>query len=163
MTQFARYVSSTVPYVADQTSTDAFIKDVVPKLRRLGLTKTEALMLVNLGIGIPKKLLPQTSIAASEEPEAEPTNGADDEAHEEETVVKEEGDEDEEMEEADPHSSYDRQMIPVLVEELEDRFPGGESESKIEEILQTLRNSYNLVTAADAGKNGAGTNGTGPT
>ncbi|RVX67674.1 hypothetical protein B0A52_07797 [Exophiala mesophila] len=149
----ARYLDTTVPYVADQTSPDVFIKNVVPKLRRLGLTKPEALMLVNLGIGTPKSLLPQGS-APGEDAETDVVNGDD-----AENLTNEEP-ADEEMEDADPHTSYDRQLVPILVEEFEERFPGDQSEQTVEEILNTIRESYDQAMASTTTRNGSGTNGT---
>lgn len=146
--------------MADQKCPDIFIKDVVPKLRRLGLTKPEALMFVNLGVGAPKSLLPQGPVADEDpEPEAEAVNGADDDDTGHQGMSTEEEQVDEEMEDADPHSSYDRQLVPILVEEFEERFPGGQSEETVEEILNTIRESYDQAMASTTTRNGSGTNG----
>lgn len=143
--------------MADQKCPDVFIKDVVPKLRHLGLTKPEALMFVNLGVGTPKSLLPQGPVADEDpEAEAEAVNGAD-EGHQ--GMPTDEEQVDEEMEDADPHSSYDRQLVPILVEEFEERFPGGQSEETVEEILKTIRESYDQAMASTTTRNGSGTNG----
>ncbi|EXJ87747.1 hypothetical protein A1O1_04673 [Capronia coronata CBS 617.96] len=119
---FQRYVTTTVPYIENFPPPELFVKTVVSKLRAFGLTKTEVFMLINLGIGLPRNQSSQPSAAAED---------------------GEEENEAEEVQEPD-----DRQLLSIVIEELEDRFPGEEGEAKIEKILQTMRTEFNRAQAA---------------
>ncbi|KAK7892369.1 hypothetical protein LTR67_007465 [Exophiala xenobiotica] len=130
---FQHYVASTVPYIENFPPPETFVKAVVPKLRNFGLTKAEVFTLINLGVGLPRN-----------QPASKP-EGADDamEVDEEQPA--------EDVEEPD-----DRQLLSLIVEELEERFSGEEGEAKIEKILNTMRTEYDRahVTAAANGANG---------
>lgn len=106
------------------------------------MTKTEALTIINLGIGTPRKT-PQ------EEPveEAASVNGAgeqSEEAMEEEEVS---------------HEPDDRQLLSLVVEELEERYPGDEGEAQIDKILQIMRDAFDQAKASTTEQNGTMVNG----
>ncbi|KAJ4518819.1 hypothetical protein HRR83_003894 [Exophiala dermatitidis] len=127
---FLHYVTTTVPYIETFPPPEAFVKAVVPKLRAIGLTKTEALMLINLGAGLPKN-----------RPSQPPAEG-----------VGEEGAEGaQETQESD-----DRQLLAVVIEELTDRFPDEDGEDTVGRILEIMQTEFDQ---AQASTNGNGTNG----
>jgi hypothetical protein len=57
----------------------------------------------------------------------------------------------------------DRQLLSLVVEELEERFPGEEGEAIIDNILQIMKDAYDNVKASNGDQHGAATNGTSPT
>lgn len=63
---------------------------------------------------------------------------------------------DEEQAAEDAGEPDDRQLLSLIIEELEERFSGEEGEAKIEKILATMRTEYDRaqVTAAANGANG---------
>ncbi|KAH0832593.1 hypothetical protein AYO21_06014 [Fonsecaea monophora] len=150
---FQHYVTNTVPFIARYPPPETFIKNVVPRLRAFGLTKTEAFVLINLGLGLPRgQQLRQTTDG---DEQAERVNGEGD------------GDEDDGGGDADvngvdgtaegdeePQEPDDRQFLSLVIEELEERFPGEEGEAKIQQILETMREEYNRAHAANASTNG---------
>ena len=126
-------MASTVPYIENFPPPETFVKAVVPKLRNFGLTKAEVFNLINLGVG-----LPRTQSASK-------PDGADDEMEvDEEEAAEDAGEPD------------DRQLLSLIIEELEERFSGEEGEAKIEKILDTMRTEYERaqVTVAANGTNG---------
>ncbi|KAK5065256.1 hypothetical protein LTR84_001094 [Exophiala bonariae] len=124
---FQHYVTTTVPYISAISNPEAFIQSIVPKLRRLGLTKTEALMLINLGVGTQRSGSQQLNSGA-----AAPSVNGDGMAH------------DEDMAEEEPEQD-DRQLLSLVIEELDERFPGDEGSAKIDNILQVMKDSYNTA------------------
>lgn len=57
----------------------------------------------------------------------------------------------------------DRQLLSLVVEELEERFPGEEGEAIIDNILQIMKDAYEKVKASNGDQHGVATNGTSPT
>ena len=134
-------MTTTIPYLKNYPPPETFIKNVVPKLRAFGLTKTEAFMLVNLGIGLPRKQNPQ----AAADTDASLANG------ELEEIKGEQADE-------EGQESDDRQLLSLVIEELEERFPGEQGEAKAEQILQTMKTEFDRArahTKANSDTNGA--------
>lgn len=111
---------------------------VVPKLRSFGLTKTEILVLINLGVGLPRS---QSSQPATE------ADGGEIEGDPEDSEPPP-GEEEQEID--------DRQLLSLVIEELDERFAGDQGEAKIEKILQTMRTEFSRAqtTAAANGANG---------
>ncbi|EXJ82853.1 hypothetical protein A1O3_06668 [Capronia epimyces CBS 606.96] len=137
---FQHYVTTTVPYIEDFPPPENFVKAVVPKLRAFGLTKTEVFMLINLGVGLPRNQISR--------PGADAENGEAAEADEEDAA--------DEVQEPD-----DRQLLSIVIEELEDRFPGEEGEAKVEKILETMRTEFDRAQAVASEKaNANAKNGT---
>ena len=101
-------------------------------------------MMVNLGIGTPRNQGAQTST------DAEAMNGD----------AEEQAEGAEEEEEEAPPEADDRQLLSLVIEELEERFAGDEGEEKINEILQTVRDEFDRAQSSIAGQNGVVTNGT---
>ena len=126
-------MASTVPYIENFPPPETFVKAVVPKLRNFGLTKAEVFNLINLGVGLPRN----QSASKSDAPDGEM-------------------DVDEEQAAEDVGEPDDRQLLSLIIEELEERFSGEEGEAKIEKILATMRTEYDRaqVTAAANGANG---------
>lgn len=135
--QYQRYVTNTVPYIEKFPAPETFVKAVVPKLRSFGVTKTEALVLINLGIGLPRNQSP---------PKEAETNGESEEP-------------DEEAAEDAQEEPDDRQLLSLVIEEVDDRFPGDEGEDKIQKILETMRAEFDRASAKATTN---GTNGTHP-
>ncbi|KIW12539.1 hypothetical protein PV08_09816 [Exophiala spinifera] len=117
---FDHYISTTSPYIKDYPAPETFVKAVVPKLKAFGLTKTEIFNLINLGVGL--------STAQSTQKSVENSDGMD-------------VDGDGAGEDAPEEPDY-RQMLSLIVEELDDRFSGDEGESKIQKIFDTMRSEY---------------------
>ncbi|KAL2434381.1 hypothetical protein ABEF95_005689 [Exophiala dermatitidis] len=120
--QFLHYVTTTVPYIETFPPPEAFVKAVVPKLRAIGLTKTEAFMLINLGVGIPKNRPSQPAA------EGDGGEGA------------------EETQESD-----DRQLLAVVIEELTDRFPDEDGEDMVGRILEIMQTEFDQAQASTNG------------
>ncbi|KEF61447.1 uncharacterized protein A1O9_03013 [Exophiala aquamarina CBS 119918] len=140
---FQHYIATTVPYTLSMP--EAFIKNVVPRLRRVGLTKTEALMLINLGVGAHRNGSQQKAGDA-----APPSfNGNGEELGEEAAEVEQEQD--------------DRQLLSLVVEELEERFPGEEGEAMIDSILQIIKDAYQDLRPSNEDPHITTLNGTLPT
>ena len=139
--QFQHYVTTTVPYVATLPVPENLIQNVVPKLRRIGLTKTEAIMVINLGIGTPR-----TATLSESVEETAPVNGDEEENGE--------------RAEEEQHEPDDRQLLSLVVEELEERYPGEKGEAQIDKILQIMKDAFDLAMASTADRNGTTTNGT---
>ncbi|KIV79346.1 hypothetical protein PV11_06912 [Exophiala sideris] len=126
------YVTTTVPYIETFPPPETFVKAVVPKLRSFGVTKTEALVLMNLGVGLPRK---------QPAPKESETNGDSDEPNED-------GAEDAQDE------PDDRQLLSLVIEEVDDRFSGEQGEDKIQKIIETMRTEFDKATATTDGTNG---------
>lgn len=116
----------------------------MPKLRRLGLTKTEALMLINLGVGTQRSGSQQATSGAA------PSVNGDGKEH------------DEEMAEEEPEGD-DRQLLSLVVEELEERFPGDEGSAVIDNIVQIMKDSYETARTTNGAAHTSKTNGTSTT
>ncbi|KAI1616701.1 hypothetical protein EDD36DRAFT_415587 [Exophiala viscosa] len=127
------YVTTTVPYIETFPPPETFVKAVVPKLRSLGVTKTEALVLINLGVGLPRN--------QPTEKEAEINGDAEE--------PNEEGAEDA-QEEPD-----DRQLLSLVIEEVDDRFSGEQGEDKIQKVIETMRSEFDKAKATTNGTNGS--------
>lgn len=102
-------------------------------------------MLVNLGVGTPRNgNQPKVADAAL------PSVNGDGEEFGEDAA--------EEEQEQDDH-----QLLSLVVEELEERFPGEEGEAMIDNILQILKDAYDQVQASNGDQHEVATNGTSPT
>lgn len=95
-----------------QVDINDWIADVVRKLKPHGLTKTEVMNLINIGVGV-RPLAQQEQVNGEADGEQE----------------------------ADPERGMDRyvQDFHVVVEEVEARFPGEEGEEQIRQIITTLK------------------------
>ena len=96
-------------------------------------------MLINLGIGTPRTAAARIS-----------------------SDVNGEGEENTAAEEEQPEPD-DRQLLSLVVEELEERYPGEEGEAQIDSILQIMRDAFDQAKASSAGQNGTAVNGEAPT
>ena len=86
-------------------------------------------MLVNLGVGLPRTQ--PTQITATTENGA--TNGETDEANGEPDA-----------EEVEPD---DRQLLSLVIEELEERYAGEQGDAKIEKILKAMKTEFERAQA----------------
>ncbi|OAP59254.1 hypothetical protein AYL99_06552 [Fonsecaea erecta] len=148
---FGHYITNTVPFIARYPPPETFIKNVVPRLHAFGLTKTEALGLINLGLGLPRGQ--QRQKAADEDTQAQGVNGEgdhDDNDHDDDAAAGQIPVEEEE----EPAEPDDRQFLSLVIEELEERFPGEEGEVQVQQILETMREEYNRAHATHASANG---------
>ncbi|EXJ56372.1 uncharacterized protein A1O5_12639 [Cladophialophora psammophila CBS 110553] len=151
---FKHYVTNTVPFITKYPPIETFIKNVVPRLRAFGLTKTEALMLINLGLGLPRGQ--QQQQAADDNAQMEGVTGEGDDVDDDDDAAAADetnGQRTAEGEE-EPLDPDDRQFLSLVVEELEERFPGEEGEAQIQKILETMREEYNRAHAMHASSNG---------
>ena len=147
------------PLTATFPKPDTYMKEVVQRLRKFNLTKTEVFSIINLGIG-----LPRLAAAGAEE-------GMDIDAAAEETVetngdtnddavarismpVEDEEGTAEVSAEEDPSARY---LLSLVVDGLDERFPAAESEEKIQGILAVLRECM-LPQDADTRNGDAGGN-----
>lgn len=103
-------------------------------------------MLINLGVGLPRN---QSSKPGVNDESAAASNGEEEEAA---------GEEEEEEEEEEAQEPDDRSLLSLVIEEVEDRFPGEQGEAKIDRILETMRTEYDRAHAAHAAANGGATN-----
>lgn len=148
---FQEYISSTVPHVADYPSPETFIKNVVPKLRALGLSKTEVYMTINLGVGLSKSQQVQQSVNGSQHVNGDAVNA------EEETAAN--ADDDGKSSSAqegqeDPYQPSDMELLACVIEEVDDRYPGDEGQEQLEKISETIREEYRRAQSIHADSNG---------
>ena len=141
MNQFKRYIDLTSPHIKQYPPPDKFISSVVRRLRKYDLTKTEALTLINLGLGLsrsqPAKANIETKGHTRGEPEGKKENDEADEANEadaptSETVIAP-------ADEEGPVEPNFRALADCAIENVGERFSGDEGEQKIEEILSVLQ------------------------
>ena len=127
------------------------MNDVIKRLRQSGLTKTEALTILNLGLGLDRAQLPRTNGAPDADSKAttqndndhpRATHGDDDttQAPTSDTLVP-----------TDPASvetsdNYHQLALSCVVEKLDERFPGEEGEGKIQQILSVLQDGIPMAT-----------------
>ncbi|KIW23710.1 uncharacterized protein PV07_11889 [Cladophialophora immunda] len=147
---FEHYVTNTVPFILNYPPPETFIKNVVPRLCAFGLTKTEALVLINLGLGLPRG----QQLATDENAPEERVNGEGDDINDDgvgadgvDGQIAAEGEE-------EPPESDDRQFLSLVIEEMEERFSGEEGEAQVQQILETMREEYNRAHATHASANG---------
>lgn len=130
--------------------------DLILKLKKYQLYKTEVFALINLGIGRDKKG-PATGQGGEAQPEAngEAAEGEDEEkGDEKEELVKEE-EENGEEEEEEAQNNVDLMLFELIVEDSDERFPGDKGQQQISEILGILRDTI----ATHEKTNGNATNG----
>lgn len=125
--------------------------DVIKRLRQSGLTKTEALMILNLGLGLDRAQLPRAngapdadSIASHQNDHDHPRATYDDDdttqAPTSVTLIP-----------TDPASvetsdNYHRLALSCVVEKMDERFPGEEGDEKIQQILSVLQECIPMAT-----------------
>lgn len=110
---FNSYVEETTPHVKKQIDIQDWIGDVVSKLKPYGLTKTEVMNLINIGVGTREVAQP------AEDAEADGDVEVDGERDIERYV----------------------QDFMVVVEEVDVRFPGETGQEQIREIVTVLNNA----------------------
>jgi hypothetical protein len=153
---FQDYISGTVPYIANYPPPDTFIQSVVPKLRKFGLSKTEAYMMVNLGVGLARGYEQQplmngdqdgdvNAVSDSIESTTANDNTGTSEEHEQPSPVG--------QDEAEYQPS-DMELLSCVIEELEERFPGDDGQERIQKIVQTIREEYERAQSIHASTNG---------
>ncbi|KIW65945.1 hypothetical protein PV04_08158 [Phialophora macrospora] len=153
---FQDYISSTTPYIAKYPPPETFIQSVVPKLRTFGLSKTEAFMMINLGVGLARGYEQQpfmngdqdnvNTVSSSIESAAANENAG---TSGDEEQPNPEGQEDEAA-----YQPSDLELLSCVVEELDDRFPGDEGQEQIQKIVQTIREEYERAQSKHASTNG---------
>ncbi|RMZ76056.1 hypothetical protein DV737_g5006, partial [Chaetothyriales sp. CBS 132003] len=118
---FKRYVDGTSPHIKQCPPPDPFISNVVQRLKKYNLTKTEVLSIINLGLGLPRSLPAHAKTLANH-------HGHDHEADADAPPDQEDG-------AVEPNF---RALAECVIDSLADRFPGDEGEDKIESILAVL-------------------------
>jgi transposase len=157
---FNQYIAESTPHIAAYPPCETFVSSVVPKLKAFGLTKTEAYMIVNLGLGLPRKREGQEQVLQNgeemmaeesiEQPENYEGSAESKAATEEEEIVV-----DEAQHEATPWRD-DTWVLDNVVEELGERFPGEEGREQIQQIFQTMKEEFDQAQSQHATMNGNG-------
>ena len=127
------------------------MNDVIKRLRQSGLTKTEALTILNLGLGLDRAQLPRTNgvpdadskaTHQNDNDHARATYGDDDttQAPTSDTLIT-----------TDPATvetsdNYHQLALSCVVEKMDERFPGEEGEGKIQQILNILKECIPMAT-----------------
>ena len=144
---FEDYISGTVPHIAKYPPSTTFIKNVVPKLKAFGLTKTEVLLMVNLGVGLPRGQQPVNEDQTINDGAG---NGEDEKATRNEELPNaiDEGQD-------EPYQPSDMELLSCVIEELDDRYSGEEGREQIQKILETVREEYAQAHSVHASTNGA--------
>jgi hypothetical protein len=118
--------------------------NISKRLQTLGLTKTEALQILNLGIGLDRTPLTTNATQASEQPPAQ----------QETDVQTVDGEGDPPTSPPDPSNDstlelsdgYHRSLLSCIIEDFEERFDGEEGEAKVDEILDVLNENIELAS-----------------
>lgn len=119
------------------------MNEVVKRLRELGLTKTEVYSIINLGIGLPRPASAVNGEAEGMDVEGEgEASTADDEVVAHITVPTEDGDGSTDAIIEDDTDG--RELLRLVVDSLDERFPGDEGEEKILAMLKVLRDCIAL-------------------
>ena len=135
--QFERYITLTAPHVLAYPVPEKYMTTVIRKLRSYTLTKTEALMILNLGVGLDRSTLPQVA----------PPTASDLKAVEQVDETKPTIDEDGTALAAAPAESvetsetYHMAVLACVIEKMDERFQGPEGEERIKGILEVLKES----------------------
>lgn len=133
---------------------DTYMNEVVQRLRKFNLTKTEVFSIINLGIGLPRPAAAgaEDGMEVDGEESAETNGDSTDDAVARMSMPME-GEEAtiEVQAEEDPSARY---LLSLVVEGLDERFPAAESEEKIQGILAVLGECV-LLRDADT-RNGDG-------
>ncbi|EXJ57329.1 hypothetical protein A1O7_07676 [Cladophialophora yegresii CBS 114405] len=151
------YITNTIPHIAGYPSPETFIHTVVPKLRTFGLTKTEAFMMINLGVGLRTGYEQQPSTNGDRDGNNGAISGTAESASGNENAGTS-GDE----EQHDPagggneaaYQPSDVELLSCVIEEFEDRFPGEEGQGQIQKIVQLIRDEYERAHSKHAATNG---------
>jgi len=123
--------------MASLPPTDSYMNQVVKRLRKYDLTKTEVLSLINLGVGLPRPQATEVNGHTEDEMDVEGTDG-----QAEQSNAEVGGDEaaSHEEEAANPAAGPNgRELLSLIVENIEDRFSEEEREEKIDGILNVLK------------------------
>ncbi|RMZ92121.1 hypothetical protein DV736_g593, partial [Chaetothyriales sp. CBS 134916] len=136
--QFKRYVDGTSPHLKQYPLPEPFISNVVQRLKKYDLTKTEVLSMINLGLGLSRSQ-PANAKTIANLPGVE--NGVVVGA----ATVAAPGEHDHKADADAPSDQEDgavepnfRALAECVIDSLTDRFPGDEGEEKIESILVVL-------------------------
>jgi hypothetical protein len=157
---FNKYITESTPHIATYPPSETFITSVVPKLKAFGLTKTEAYMIVNLGLGLPRpregqeQQLTNGDDPAAEESIEQPDRhdgsaGSNPAAEEDGTVM-------EDAQQEVPPWRDDTWVLDNVVEELGERFPGEEGREQIHKIFQTMKDEFDRAESKHTTVNGNG-------
>ncbi|KAK5106824.1 hypothetical protein LTS08_000947 [Lithohypha guttulata] len=109
--KFNSYTEEVTSHVKTQPDVNSWISELVKKLKAYGLTKTEALNLINIGVGM--RPSGQDQVNGDDEQEV----GPDDEAE----------------------MARDVQFFKVVVEEADERFPGDDGDERIRDVIITMK------------------------
>jgi hypothetical protein len=154
MLQVLKYIQATAPLTTSFPPPQAYMDNVVKALRKHDLTKTEVYQIINLLVGLPRPPPP----ANGDEMDVDADNGAADNTDADADIKDEPEDEDEGDEEQpseeDAADANGRHILGLVLDSLDERFPGEEGERKIQQILRTLREYIKTDEASVNGVNG---------
>ena len=127
------------------------MNDVITRLRQHGLTKTEALMILNLGLGLDRAQLPKAGGAPNGDTDTSRQNDNDHAmaAHDDEETTQ--APTSDTLITTDPASvetsdNYHQLALSCVVEKMDERFAGGEGEERIKHILSVLQECIPMTT-----------------
>lgn len=122
------------------------MEDLVQKLKKYELTKTEVFSLISLGVGL-HEATPPTAI------EAEATgqdNANGDNLTRDQPGTGDGGQDEVEVEDEEPaETGLNRMLFGLIVEESDERFAGDEGEQRITEILEILKGASEATVKGD--------------
>ncbi|ETI25632.1 hypothetical protein G647_02406 [Cladophialophora carrionii CBS 160.54] len=154
---FLDYITNTIPYIAGYPPPETFIHTLVPKLRTFGLSKTEAFMMVNLGVGLARGYEQQPSANGGRDGDMKAVSGtAESTSGNENAGTSGDEEQHEPVGEGDEaaYQPSDMELLSCVIEEFEDRFPGDEGQEQIQKIVQLIRDEYQSAQTKHAATNG---------
>ena len=127
------------------------MNDVIKRLRQLGLTKTEALMILNLGLGLDRAQLPKANGAPDAETKTGSQNDKDQAMSTSDDDTTTHAATSDTLITTDPASvetsdNYHQLALSCVVEKMDERFLGEEGEDKIQQILSVLQECIPMAT-----------------
>ncbi len=127
--------------------------DVIRRLQQYGLTKTESLMMLNLGIGLDRAQLPEANGAPDADTKTSQQTDSDQpvSTHDEvdstraltsDTLIPTDA------ASVETSENYHQLALSCVIERMEERFSGDEGEAKIQQILSVLQECIPMATGS---------------
>lgn len=120
--------------------------NVSQRLQQYGLTKTETLMILNLGVGLDRAGLPNDGIELAGKPTIQHLGSGQAVQSIEQAAVPEvpptsPSEPSNDSSSLELSDGYHRYVLTCIIDDFEDRFSGEDGETKVEEILKVLNDS----------------------
>ena len=147
--QVMTYIGAATPQLVSGPSPDQYMKNAVKDLRAYGLTKSEVATIINLAIGMPR---PPPSGDDDEELARGVNEGVNGETNDE-SEADIAADHDDTSGSVKAESSFDpgettetgTEVLNLIIENIEERFPEEVREQKMLEILRVLRHAIAAI------------------